>query len=278
MERLKQLKRQSIFGAIVVVLLIVIGFTGGGRKSFQWLERISGDIFSPVISVTSQGVQKVVSGVNTIIHLPQLEKENKEMKQEVARLSEENRRLNDIISRTDYLRSEAKLQSSSKFSMVKAKVIGKNPGAYFSKLLLNKGIKDGIQDGDTVVVGIDGRNGVIVEGLVGKVVEVGDNWCNVDSIFNEGNSVAFRNIRTQDGGVLTGNSEGSLEGYSYDPYGDIVTNDRLITSGIGDLYKGDLFIGTVTAVHRDEDEMVQHVEVSPAVNFMKIYQVFVIKE
>lgn len=278
MERLKQMKRRSKFGAVVVVLLLLIGFTGGGRRSFLWLERITGDIFSPVVSLGSQGVQKITGGVKTVIHLPGLEKENKRMRQEIAELLEENRKLNDIISRTDYLRSEAKLQSSSKYTMVKAKVIGKDPGPYFSKLLLNKGISDGIKTGDTVVVGIDGQNGVVVEGLVGKVVEVGDNWCNVNSILNEGNSVAFRNIRTQDGGVLTGNSKGGLDGFSYDPYGDIVTNDRLITSGIGDLYKGDLFIGTVTGVHRDEEEMVQHIEVTPAVNFMKIYQVFVIKE
>lgn len=278
MERLKELKRRSRFGGIVVVLLLFIGFTGPGRSGFHWVERFAGDLLSPVVSLGSGGASRVANGVRTIIHLPTLERENREMKVEIARLSEENRKLNDIISRTDYLRSEKKLLGSSKYKMVKARVIGKDPGNYFSKILINKGIRDGIKINDTVVVGIDGDQGVIVEGLVGKIVEVGDNWSNVDCIINEGNSVAFKNIRTQDGGILTGNSQGGLSGWSYDPYGDIVTNDRLITSGIGDLYKGDLFIGTVTSVHRDEEAMVQYVEVAPAVNFMKLYQVFVIKD
>ena len=77
MERLKKYKRQSTFGAIVVVLLLLIGFTGGGKKALFWLERFTGDVFAPVISLTTQGTKEVAKGVHTIVHLPLLEKENK---------------------------------------------------------------------------------------------------------------------------------------------------------------------------------------------------------
>lgn len=276
MESLKKYKRKAILLGTLAVLLLVFGFTKSGRWSLEILDRVLLDAFSPVQSVLTRAGQGIAQTGETIIHLPSLYKENKGLKKEVAKLEDENRKLNTIIGQTDYLRSAAEAKQSSDYKLVEARVIGKDPSNYFSYFQIDKGLKSGIKKNATVLVGVDDPQGIIAQGLVGRVMEVGDNWAKVGAIINEDQAVAFKNIRNQEGGILKGTGRASLRGHSYDNYADIVLGDRLISSGIGDLYKGDLYLGTVTKVKRDEEKMIQEVWLKPSVNFKKIYQVFVV--
>lgn len=278
MDNFNKYRQKVIISVATIFLIIFVGFTNLGRNTLYFTERLVGDILSPVVKVIGVTANGVISGAQDIISIPKLYKENKTMKEELVTLRSENLKLNNIISRTDYLRDELKLINNSKYEMVKANVIGKSDGNWFNQILIDKGLNSGLKLGDTVVTAINSANGVVVEGLVGKIVEIGDNWSNVDCVINDGNSVAFKNIRTQDGGVLNGDSSGKLSGFTYDNYADIVVNDKLYTSGIGDLYKGDLYIGTIISVNSDEDEMVKKIISTPAIDFKKLYKVFVIKD
>ena len=276
MDKLKKYRQRAILLGTVAVLLFLFGFTNTGRLSLHALDRFLLDVTSPVQTALSSIGQGVGQGARTLVHLPTLYKENKELTKEVARLSDENRKLNQIIGQTDYLQSAAELKKSTNYQLVEAKVIGKDPSDYFSVFQINKGTRAGVKKNATVLVGVDDPQGIIAQGLVGRVIEVGDNWAKVSSIINENQSVAFKNIRNQEGGILRGTSKDLLRGHSYDDLGDIVPGDRLITSGIGDLYRGEVYLGTVDKVNRDEEKMIQEVTLKPAVNFKKIYQVFVV--
>ncbi|MDO5724879.1 MAG: rod shape-determining protein MreC [Tissierellia bacterium] len=277
MDNLKNYRDRIIATIIIIVLLFVIGFTNTGRKTMSFFERITGDLLSPVLSTTSYIGNTVAEGVNTLRTLPDLKYENEYLQKENARLQEENQRLNDIVSRTEYLKSEYDLVKNSEDELIKAEVIGKEPGEWFDRIIVNKGKNDGIGINDTVVVGIKSSENVIVQGLVGRVYDIGDNWSKIVTIMEESNSVAFKNIRTQDGGVLKGFTEGLMEGYLFYNQSDIVADDRLYTSGIGDMYKGDVYIGRVSNVISDEQDMKKKIQVTPAVDFKKLYRVFIIK-
>ena len=116
------------------------------------------------------------------------------------------------------------------------------------------------------------------EGIVGRVVEVGDNFAKVVSIIDENNKIAFKVIRTQDGGIISGIVDEKLSGYLFDTKADVMKGDKLFTSGLGGIYVKDIYIGEVKDVVKNDDDLMKNVYVDPAVNFKKLYRVFIISK
>ena len=57
---------------------------------------------------------------------------------------------------------------------------------------------------------------------------------------------------------------------------DVVSGDIVLTSGLGDIYPGGLYIGAVSEVRRVEQGLVVLAEVAPAVDFSRLANVFVL--
>lgn len=276
-ENYKRYKERLIITLIIIGLMIFIGFSERGKKSIDTVERFVGDIISPVVAVTSKSVNAVSSTAKSILNIPSLMSENKLLKEENIKLKDENLTLSDIISRTDYLRNEHELISKTNFNIVKASIIGKS-NELNDKYLIDKGLSSGISVADTVIVGIQSSENVVVEGLVGKVEEVGDNYSKISLIIEENNSISFTNVRTQDGGVINQTNGETLEGYMFDSQSDIIADDRVYTSGLGEVYAPRIYIGRVSNVINDEENLRKNITIVPAVDFDKLTNVMVILE
>lgn len=274
-SRFARFKREYRFSILILVLLIFIGFTRPGRQSVTIVERIVADIASPIISLSSRTATRFSQAVENIISIPAIINENNTLKEENIVLNDENRRLSDIIARSEQLKNEYDLMKNSSYDLVKASVTGRaidSQGMY----LIDKGSLHGIQKDDTVVTGVQSSENVAVEGLVGKVEDVGDNWSKI-SLINQGDvGISFTNIRTQEGGIINLSQDGLLHGYTFDYNSDIVAEDRLYTSGLGELYASNIYIGRVSNVVTDDENMEKNVEVQPAVDFEKLNSVLVV--
>lgn len=274
-EKFKKFIKEYRISMVIVVLLIFIGFTRPGRLSMSVIERFVGDVTSPVISLASTITRGVSEGIASIVSFPDIIRENKKLKEENIVLSDENRRLSDIVARSEQLKNEYDLMEDSDYKLTKASIIGR-PLDSHGMYMVNKGSIDGIKRNDTVVAGIQSSENVAVEGLVGKVDQVGDNWSKI-SLINQGDiGISFTNIRTQEGGIINSSNEDILGGYSFDYNSDIVAEDRLYTSGLGELYAPRIYIGRVTSVVNDEENMQKNISVQPAVDFEKLNSVLII--
>lgn len=271
----KKYKERLIISIIIIVLMLFIGFTNRGRQSVNIIERFVGDLISPVISITSSTVNTVGNGIETVLNIPSLIRQNDLLNEENLALKDENLMLNDIISRSDYLRNEYELINSTDFNVVKANIIGKS-AEINDKYLLDKGSLNGISSGDTVIVGIQSSENVIVEGLVGKVEEAGDNWSKISLIIEENNNISFTNVRTQEGGIINLTDGTTLDGYMFNSQSDIIADDRVYTSGLGEVYSPRIYIGRVSNVINDDENLQKNITVVPAVDFDKLSSVLVI--
>ena len=138
-----------------------------------------------------------------------------------------------------------------------------------------------MKNGDTIVAGFEVEQNLVQEGIVGRVVDVGDNWAKVITIIDEINKISFKNIRTQDGGILNGsildgNIDGVISGYLFDSKSDVIVGDKLYTSGLGGTFIKDIYIGEVEEVIDDEEDLVKKIIVKPAINFKKLQRVLII--
>lgn len=273
----KKYKEMIFVIVIAVILIVTIGLTSRRSEPMLKFENLLGGVLTPLNKVTNSimhGISGIITSVSDTINAKE---ENIILKKEIEKLESENRDLRNIIGKSDFLLKEQKLLETTKYNIVKAEVIGREPENWFDVFTLDKGENDGLKIGDTVIDAVEIDNNVYQEGLVGRIVDIGDNWSKVVSITNEKNSVAFKIIRTQDGGIIAGSSDNIIEGLLFDYEADVIIGDLVYTSGLGEVYQKDIFIGEVSGIIDNQEELTKKIIIKPAVNFKKLYNVYVIK-
>jgi rod shape-determining protein MreC len=278
MSFFKKYKDRMIVTAVAIILIIMIGVTSSERMNITSFESALGNILSPVEKFFFSVGESVSEFFSSVSNISNIKEENEQLKKRVAILEEENRRYEDIIAKSDFLEKEAKLKQNSKYKLIDAKITGKDPGNWFDRFIIDKGVKDGIKKGDIVIQGVEVEKDVVQEGIVGRIIDVGDDWAKVVSIVDEGSNAAFKVIRTQDGGILSGSIDSELNGYLFDSKSDVIKGDKLYTSGLGGLYVEDLYIGEISEVIKKDEDLMKRIIVTPAVNFKKLYKVYVISK
>ncbi|NLJ78749.1 MAG: rod shape-determining protein MreC [Tissierellia bacterium] len=276
MSLFKKYRNRIIVTTVAIILIIVIGLTNKDRASLSMGERFVGNILTPVQKVFYGISHRTINLLGDLKHIGGLREENKKLKLKVAELEDSNRRYEDLIGKSPHLKEEAELLKNTLYSLKPANVIGKEPGNWFDRFIIDKGLKDGIAKGDTVIQGITKDDNVIEEGMVGRIIEVGDNWAKVISIIDENNKISFKSIRTQDGGIISGNIDGRLSGYLFDAKADVIKGDKLFTSGLGGIFVKDIYIGEIVEVEKRDEQLMKNIIIEPAVDFKKIHRVFII--
>lgn len=260
-----------ILTIVVIILIMVIGFTSQQRDQIFILERGLGNLFLPVQRVLTQGLAGIEENIVTLIRSSEIKAENEalqtinhELNEQLIELKLTQEELLELQSLKNTLNS---IDRYVDYDPVTANVIAKNPGNWFEMFTIDAGTRQGLMK-DSVVIGSGG--------LVGRVYETGTHWAKVIAIIDNSSSVSFQVLR--DGslqGIVSGSVTNELSGYLFDPDAEVVVGDQLITSGIG-LYPKGILIGEVTAVDRTADLLLKSVEVEPAVNFKRLDKVLVI--
>ncbi len=274
----RKYKERMIVTIVAIILLIIIGLTSKSREDISFFEKRIGGILSPINSVSSYISNGLGNSFKSVKELFDARDENIVLKEKIKALESENRDLINLIGKTDYLKKEQEMLKQSQYTFIKASVSGKEPGNFYDKFTINKGQNAGIKKDDTVIAAIELEDNIYQEGLVGKVLDVGNNFAKVVTIIDELNSVSFKIIRTGDGGVVSGTLESSLEGFLYDFSADVIVGDKLYTSGLGGVYIKDLYMGEVAEVIINQEELTKKIIIKPAIDFKKITNVYIIEK
>lgn len=277
MNIFKKYKGRMIVTFVAIILVVIIALTTTERKSITQAESTLGNVITPVQKIFSKVSNGVSDGFHSAKNVFTFKSENEKLKKEVIELREQVKKQERVISRKDFLRKEYELIENTNYNLIRAEIVGKDPGNWFEKFTIDKGKKDGIKKGDIIVQGAEIEKDVIVEGLIGRVIDVGDNWSKVLSIVDGGSSVSFTISRTQEGGIGKGNLDGKLSGELFDTKSSVVKGDKIFTSGLGGAFTKDLYIGEISKVTKKSDNLLLDIEVEPAVDFNKLRDVFVIK-
>lgn len=275
---LRKYKDRIIISLVAITLLFTIGYTSKDRLSLTLGERYIGNLLTPLNKISFTISNSVSNFFGSVFNVFNMKDENEELKIKIAQLEDENRDLINLIGKTDFLKNELEISKATKYNIILSKIVSKEPGKWYSRFNIDKGTKHGIKKGATVVQGVEIEHNVFEEGIVGRVVDVGDNWAKIISIIDELNSISFKIIRTQDGGVLSGSIEGILGGYLFDHKADVIVGDKLYTSGLGGSFIQDIYIGDVKEVIFDDEELTKRIVIEPAINFKKLHRVYVISD
>jgi len=227
--------------------------------------------------------QKGVSSVGTWIstrvdelgELRIILQENQELKKQIDELTIQNTQLQQDKYELNNLRELLQLDEQySSYEKVGARVIARDSGNWFHAFTIDKGLKDGLA--------VD-MNVIASGGLVGRIIDIGDNWAKVNSIINDDSNVSGMTLASSDTMIVTGSlqlmSEGVI-GFEQlnDSKGHVELGDKVVTSNISDKYLPGILIGYISDMEQDSNNITKSGKITPAVDFAHLEEVLVILE
>ena len=154
-----------------------------------------------------------------------------------------------------------------------ATVVGREATNYRSVLTLSKGTLHGIEVNMPVIT---------EKGLIGRITEVGSTWSKAEIMTESSSAVGAYIERTGVLGIVEGTYELRTDGLCQMVYieadSDIRKGDKVISSGIGEVYPRGILIGKVTEVYEDERTRTLVALVEPAADLESISKVMIITE
>lgn len=198
---------------------------------------------------------------------------NQELQDAVDTLTEQNNILIQNQSELSRLQELYNLDEEySSYPKVAARIISKDPGNWYDTFMINRGSNDGIRVDNNVIAG---------KGLVGIVTEIGPNWATVRAIIDDSSNVSAMTVGTDDTCVVEGELELIDEGklrfsQLYDKDDKVTVGERVVTSNISDKYVEGLFIGYVSEIELDTNNLTKTGTIVTPVDFQHLKDVFVI--
>ncbi len=260
----------TVFCIIIIVSSVSKGISSGPV----------GKAVGYVVIPMQKGMNKIGDALNlgseNMTSKKELQKENSELRQQVAQLEEQLSRVSLEQKELESLRELYDLdQSYASYDKVAANIVGKDSGNWFSSFIIDKGKKDGIEIGMNVIA--DG-------GLVGIVTDAGDNYAKIKSIIDDTSNVSGMVLSTQDhcivsGGLKTMNERQQIEISDLrDKEGKVKAGDQVVTSSISDRYLPGIPIGYLTDVATDSNKLTKSGYLATVVDFEHLDKVLVIKQ
>ena len=250
-------KKQLLRGGVLLLVLITV-VASGKQLNVTLLESAIGVVVTPFQDLTTGISSWVDETVTASRNKTDLKKENTELKNQIAELLEENRRLAMYEEENAQLSLLLKIaQKYPDYESVGATVIAKDPGVWYDGFTIDKGTKDDVS-----------ANMVLIapEGLVGKVLESGATFSKA--------------VRTGDLGVVKGNYTLSADGLCImeyiDAQAEIMVGDEIVTSHLSDIYPAGLAIGKVLELETDTNGLTKYAVIQPYVDLKHLDTILVI--
>lgn len=247
-------------GLVLFLILLLLGF-GIRHLGKDGKETVVAGALSSVY----YPAQLVVSSVNRIHSVAY---ENDSLKKENARLKMERDNLREGMEEMRRLRELVHFNNVWDYSIVTARVIGRNPGRFLTTFVVNRGTDHGIQTNMPVFT---------THGLVGRIATVSKTHAKVQLLPDPSLHVSVMVQRTRVVGFLEGGSANYLNA-SVPSYMGVREGDTLVTSGLGGIYPKGIGVGVVRSMHKGDLDVVTELELDPFQKFTRLEEVFIMQK
>ena len=265
---------QRVLLALIVFTVGIMAYAGAtGQLSLAGHE-VFGAIkvpFEKVGAVFTNGIDGVIA---RFVDYDVTVEENETLKTEIAALREQLVEFERYKAENEQYKQYLNIQEQNpSFKSVSAAVIGRDPASYFSEFTIDKGSLSGIKVKDAVIT---------VNGIVGRVVEVGPNYAKVATILDPSVNISVMVSSTRDSAIVSGDAKLSIDGRclltllpreSQAKEGGIV-----VTTGLGGVFPPSLIVGTIESISSESSGKSLAAVIKPLEKIENTKFVFVITE
>ncbi len=263
-------KNRMVLLGVLLVLVALLWYSVSLREKDKTnlLEKGILAVTSPIQYLVNSSVETIAETWSHYLYLVNTVSENE-------RLVEQNRQLNEAVTRLDEIRLENQrlkrlldFKHEQEAVSLPARVIAEDASSWFRTVMINKGSIHGVIEGLPVVVS---------EGVVGRVVRVAPKSSRVLLITDASSAVASLIQDNRARGVCRGQGEELTFDFVLRQE-EVHVGDRVVTSGMGGIFPKGLVVGTVESFVRKDFGLFQAVKLTPAVDFSHLEEVLVMMQ
>ena len=220
----------------LAILLMVLDHIGNPMVEALRVRVVDGT--RPVLETLARPVVAVRGASDAIDRFFGVWQDNERLREENARLLQWQDTARRLAAENETLRAVAHVVPEPRASFVTARVIATSGGAFVRTLLIAAGARDGLVKGQAVVA---------PEGLVGRVVEVGERTARVLLLTDLNSRVPVRLESTREAAILAGDNSDHLRLQFLGEEAVVKVDDRVVTSGEGGLIPPGIAAGVVAS-------------------------------
>ena len=259
-----------VIAVVLAAALTVIGNLTGSTP----LDGAVKGLLTPISTAASHLKNGAAQLYSYLFRYEALAAENADLKEQLAQISNDARKLDAMTRENARLRAALELQQDHEdYKLVDAYIIDRDSRDWASTFTINRGSTSGLAEGMCVVT----ENGEVV----GLITGVGSNYAVVTTVLDSSLEVSATIASTGYNGMVRGGYTAGLDGYlrmDYLPTSAVIRNqDQVVTSG-STVYPWDLVLGRIIDAGYDDTGVAKYAVLEPAVNVSSIEQVFVITE
>lgn len=259
-----------VIAVVLAAALTVIGNLTGSTP----LDGAVKGLMTPISTAASHLKNGAAQLYSYLFRYEALAAENADLKEQLAQISNDARKLDAMTRENARLRAALELQQDHEdYKLVDAYIIDRDSRDWASTFTINRGSASGLAEGMCVVT----ENGEVV----GLITSVGSNYAVVTTVLDSSLEVSATIASTGYNGMVRGGYTVGLDGYlrmDYLPTSAVIRNqDQVVTSG-STVYPRDLVLGRIIDAGYDDTGVAKYAVLEPAVNVSSIEQVFVITE
>ena len=270
----KKGRKKTIITSIIIVAVIVVfgvmmlafgsrSVSDPGSEALSPIQRF----FSSISTAVGDFFGGMFSGNRINAENEEYQKQIAALELELAQLEElreENERLGELLGFA---------QEHPGPEYISAKVVSRNPDNWYDVLVIDRGTRHGVYKNMSVINH---------EGVVGMVIEAGNDWAKIATVGDMRCSVPVAVERSGENGIVKGIASTSVNAGKCEvsklPFeADILPGDDIVTSGLGGVFPKGLTIGKVLEVTKLNGNTQKTAVVVPAVDLTKVDYVLVIK-
>ncbi len=267
---LKRLSAPIAFGALVLLAAVtMVGdrrdlSEGGG--DLPWWQGLLLDVAIPIQKVLAAPVETLGDAWSNYVDLVGVEHDNARLRDEIARLEEENLQYREALVASGHLDRIADMRDEFEMHLLPSEVVGLDVSPSFESVLLDRGRSHGVRSGFPVVT---------EAGVVGLVTHTAGHAAKTMLVLDRQSAVEGVVQRSRVRGIVRGHGSDDLRFEFLVRGGDVEVGDTVLTSGLGGVYPKGLRIGEVVDVEEAGGRLLQIAKVEPSVDFGRLEQVFV---
>ena len=258
---------------LILALLITVGLAvASSLTGISIPSMVVQGVLTPIRAGANALTNQAEDIYDYIFRYEALKAENEALREEIARMREENNQANFIVRENDRLRDLLELKKAQEdFQLVDSYIITRNSTDWNSSFTLDKGSSSGIEVG---MVAITANSEV-----VGLVTETGSNYSVIKTVLDSSLEISATIASNGYSGMVQGGYSTGAEGLlrmNYLPSSSVIRNhDQVVTSG-STVYPRNLILGYVIDAGISETGVAKYAILEPAADIDNLEQVFVL--
>jgi rod shape-determining protein MreC len=225
-----------------------------------------------VASPALRGIDRVFgvlhSGYARYLRLVGVAEQNELLRKRIAQMEWELNSYREMALANERYRRLFEFRFASGFESLTARVIARDPNAWSSSLILDRGSRSGVRPHMCVTTD---------QGVVGQVVSTTATTCQVQTLLDPGSSAAVLLQDSRTHAVVSGQGEDrDLLLRFIDKSSPTRPAEVVVTSGLDGVYPHGLKVGTVTAIEKLPETLFQTVRVRPSVDLYHLEEVLIL--